>query len=76
MLPSRPNCTPQQSRAWDMLDTLTAPRCACTLTSAETSSPSSSGGRWSTRYYRYCARRTNTDSHRPGLASVCSYALD
>jgi len=26
MLPSRPNCTPQQSRAWDMLDTLTALR--------------------------------------------------
>lgn len=26
MRPSRPNCTPQQSRAWDMLDTLTALR--------------------------------------------------
>ena len=26
MLPARPNCTPQQSRAWDMLDTLTALR--------------------------------------------------
>ena len=22
MLPSRPNCTPQQARAWDMLDTV------------------------------------------------------
>ena len=26
MLPSRPNCTPHQARAWDMLDTLTALR--------------------------------------------------
>ncbi len=26
MLPSRPNCTAHQARAWDMLDTLTALR--------------------------------------------------
>ncbi len=26
MLPSRPNCTPHQARAWDLLDTVTALR--------------------------------------------------